>query len=277
MRLFEASKLPDEFYKSLQDVIFKSKFWEYDNTVDSLDYNRVGGEDVDQTEAAEVLSDALVGYFENIEYPIIVLIRSPDVDVGDNSKYILTPEHHYYPDKIGLGGQMGLSSRGRKLLYLDLMVFDDDLDVDNLNVQRMSSDLASIIRHELIHAGQYDKRAKKQKTSRIAAKKSYEDEGWIVSDTSKRKEYLSSPIEIDAYAHEFAETLLRDYGLERAINIIRTSNKAEDLKVPEQFQEYLDGVSSPKAFRNLMSKVYTHLIDLSERNLIEAVIKRLLR
>tara|TARA_B100000700_G_C15001917_1_gene836713 strand:- start:914 stop:1744 length:831 start_codon:yes stop_codon:yes gene_type:complete len=276
MKLNEASKLSTEFYKPLQAAIFNSRFWESDNTADSLDFNRVSGEDVDQTEAAEVLGNALADYFKEINYPVIVLVRSPDIETGNNSRFVLTPQHDYYPNKVGIGGQMGLTARGRRLLYLDLITFDENLDISGLNHSRMSSDLASIIRHELIHAGQYDKRAKEQKSTRVAAKKEYEKEGWIVS-SGERSEYLSSPIEIDAYAHEFAETLLRDYGLERALNVVRTSNKAEDLAVPEQFQEYLDGVASPKAFKNLMSKVYTHLIDLSERELIEAVIKRLLK
>jgi len=275
MNLFEASKLPDEFYKPLQSAILNSNFWEADNTASSLDFNRVGGEDVDQTDAAEVLGTAISDYFNEIEYPVIVLVRSPDVEAGDNDRFVLTSDHSYYPNKAGIGGQMGLTSRGRRLLYIDLITFGEDLDAGELNHQGISSDIASIIRHELIHAGQYDKRAKKQKTTRVGAKKEYENSGWIVT-SGDRKKYLSSPIEIDAYAHEFAEVLLRNYGLDRALNVIRTSNKAEDLDVPEQFQEYLDGVASPKAFRNLMKKVYTHLIDLSERELIEAVIKRLL-
>ena len=275
-KLFETSKLPDELYKPLERAIASSAFWEYDNTEDSLDYRRVGGEDVDQTDAAEVLAGALIAFFKEIEYPVIVLIRSPDVELESNQRHILTPEHEHYPRKVAIGGQMGLTDRGRRLLYLDLMAFDDDLDVSKLDFNAIVGDIASVIRHEVIHAGQYDKRAKKEKTSRVAAKQSYLDAGWIVADTKDRKSYLSSPIEIDAYAHQFAEDLLRRYGLEKAKNILRTANKAEDLPVDEQLQEYLGGVATPKAFKNLMGKVYTHLIDLSDRELIEAVIKRLL-
>jgi hypothetical protein len=152
------------------------------------------------------------------------------------------------------------------------------VDPEKLDHNAIANDIATIIRHELIHASQYDKRAKKEKVSRAGAKKGYEDSGWIVDDTkAKRKEYLSSPIEIDAYAHEFAETLLRNYGYNKSLDILRTSNTAEDLPVPEQMKEYFDGVSTPKAFKDLMSKVYSHIVDLSERNLVEAVLKRLLK
>ena len=274
MRLYEATKLPDEFYKSLEAVIIGSGFWQHDNYDGDADYNVVWGEDVDQTPAAEVLGDALTEYFKEIDYPMSFLVRSADVDV--NPKYLIGPDHRSYPNNIVLGGEMGMSSRGRLMMYLNMGIFDDDFDTGEINPQVVASEIASIVRHEVIHAKQYDKRAKKQKTSRTKAKKSYEEDGSIVV-SDDRKAYLSSHIEVDAYAHEFAEHLLRRLGKKKALDVIRYADNSEDLPLPDQFREYLDGVASPKAFNNLMSKVYTHIIDLSDRELVEAVIKRLLK
>jgi SOS response regulatory protein OraA/RecX len=109
------------------------------------------------------------------------------------------------------------------------------------------------------------------------AKKFFEDEGEIVIDASDRKEYLSSNMEIDAYAHEFAETLLRNYGKERAISILRTANEVDDLPIPDQLQEYFDGVVDEKQFRKLVGKVYSNIIELSQRGIVESVIRRLLK
>jgi len=173
--LKEATKLPDDFYRPLENAITASQFWTFANGPEDADFNRVGGEDVDQTEAAEVLGYALLDFFRKIEYPLIPLIRSPDVEVGGNSKFLLGKEHRHYPNKIAVGGQMGLSSSGRRILYLDLMIYDDDFDVSDISPSSVVSDVATIIRHELIHASQYDKRAKSQKTSRSKAKKSFED------------------------------------------------------------------------------------------------------
>jgi len=264
--LKEATKLPDDFYKPLESAIASSQFWTFANGPEDADFNRVGGEDVDQTEAAEVLGYALLDFFRSIKYPLIPLVRSPDVGVKGNDKFLVGKGHRYYPDKIVAGGQMGLTDTGRRILYLDLMVYDEDIDTNDISANSVVSDVASVVRHELIHADQYDKRAKKQKTTRVKAKKAYEEDGSIVT-SDDRHQYLSSHIEIDAYAHEFAEQLLQDFGLERALQLIRTSNKAEDLPVSDQLEEYLKGISSKKAFRNLMGKVYTQIMDLKDRKI----------
>ena len=274
MRLFEASKLADEFYKPLESAITASQFWEHENSEDDPDYNTVWGEDVDQTPAAEVLGDALTDYFREINYPMSFLVRSPDVEV--NPGFLMGPDHRTYPNKVVLGGEMGLSGQGRLMMYLNLVIFDTDFDTADISPQALAAEIASVIRHEVIHGKQYDKRAKSQKTSRVKAKKAYEEDGSIV-DSSDRPKYLSSHIEIDAYAHEFAEHLLRKLGKEKALNVVRYADNSEELPIPDQMREYFSGIATEKAFTNMMGKVYSHIVNLSDRDLVEAVIKRLIR
>ena len=262
----EATKLPNEFYRPLEQAISASQFWTFPNGPEDPDYNTVVGQDVDQTEAAAELGSALMDFFKEIEYPLIALVRSPDVGHEANSKYLVNKDHQSYPNGIVVGGQMGLTSRGRRLLYLDLMVFGEDFDVKDISVGTLVSNIASVIRHEIIHSKQYDKRAKSQKITRAQAKKEYEKDGSIVS-SGDRRQYLSSHIEVDAYAHEFAEQLLRDYGLKKAKSIVRRADNAKDLPLSDQLKEYLQGVSSKKAFKNLMGKIYTHLVDLTDRGI----------
>ncbi len=264
--LNEATKLPKEFYKPLEEAISASQFWTLPNGPEDPDFNRVQGQDVDQTEAAAELGSVLVDFFREINYPLIAVVRSPDVEFGENHKFLVGQDHQSYPNGIVVGGQMGLTSAGRRLLYLDLMLFDEDFNIEDISPSALVANVASVVRHELIHASQYDKRAKSQKLTRTQAKKAYEDDGSIVS-SGDRHQYLSSHIEIDAYAHEFAEQLLRDYGLERAKDVIRKARNSKDLDLSDQLEEYLDGVASEKAFKNLMGKIYTHLIDLTDRNI----------
>jgi len=273
MYLYEAN-LKDEFYVSLDKAITASAFWNYENGVDDADYNVVFGENVDQTPAAEVLGTALTDYFSEVGYPIVFLVRSPDT--SDNSAFLVGKSHRSYPNEVVLGGEMGLSSHGRLMMYLNMAIFDEDFVIADITPSAVAAKVGSIIRHELIHALQYDKRKKSQKISRAMAKKFFEEEGEIVADASDRKKYLSSNIEIDAYAHEFAEILLRNYGKERAINILRTANKVDDLPIPDQLQEYFDGVVSEKQFKKLVGKVYSNIVDLSQRGIVESVIRRLL-
>ena len=269
------SKLADEFYKPLEQAIIASNFWTYENSEDDADFNTVYGENVDQTPAAEVLGDALREYFRSVKYPIVFAIRSPDVGIPANSGYLLNPAHKYYPNKVVLGGEMGMTPRGVLVMYLNLGIFDDDFDIDDVNPSVLAAKIASVIRHEIIHAKQYDKRAKSQKTSRAKAKEEFEKDGSI-TPSDDRKKYLSSHIEIDAYAHEFAEELLRDLGKEKALDVLRRSSSVEDFDIPDQMREYFAGVAGEKALARMRSKVYKHIIDMHNRKLFEAVIKRLL-
>ena len=270
------SKLDDEFYKPLESAIIDSNFWTYENGPDDADFNTVHGENVDQTPAAEVLGDELRNYFRSIGYPIVFAIRSPDVGVKENSLYLMNSSHRNYPNKIVLGGEMGMTSRGVLVMYLNLAVFDEeDFDVDDISPATLAAKIASVIRHEIIHAKQYDKRAKSQKSTRARAKEEFEKDGSIASSDDRRK-YLSSHIEIDAYAHEFAEDLLRSHGKDRALSILRRSSEVEDFDIPDQMREYFAGVAGQKALERMRSKVYRHIIDMHKRKLFEAVIKRLL-
>ena len=61
-----------------------------------------------------------------------------------------------------------------------------------------------------------------------------------------------------------------------ALDILRTANSAEDLPIPDQLEEYFSGISSHKAFKKLVSKVYTHILDLEERKVFESIVNRIL-
>jgi hypothetical protein len=160
MYLYESS-LKDEFYGSLDKAIANSGFWKYENGIDDPDYNTVFGENVDQTPAAEVLGDTLTEYFTEVGYPVVFLVRSPDAD--DNPSFLVGKTHRSYPDGIVLGGEMGLSPQGRLMMYLNMAIFDDDFDISDISPPAVASKIGSIIRHELIHALQYDKRKRVKK------------------------------------------------------------------------------------------------------------------
>jgi len=269
------SKLSDEFYKPLENEIVASSFWTYPNSPYDADYNTIHGESVDQTEAAETLGDILRNYFRKINYPVVVIVRSPDVEMESNKGYLIGKDHRYYPDKIVLGGEMGMSNRGVLMMYLNLGIFNDDFNKADINPASLAAEVASVIRHEIIHAKQYDKRAKSQKITRTQAKKEFERDGSI-PQSGNRELYLSSHIEVDAYAHEFAENLLRKHGKDKALNVLRGLDDIKDFKVPDQLEEYFEGTGGQAALDKLRGKMYSHIIDMHNRKLFEAIIKRLL-
>ena len=167
-----------------------------------------------------------------------------------------------------VGGSQGVSKKGRFVMYLNMVPVSEDFDTSDINPDTLARFVGNIVRHEYIHAKQIEKRRKKEKISRLSAKDRYEKEGEI-PDSENRADYLGSKIEIDAYAHEFAEALLQKYGKEMSLNILRGNISLDSIEIPDQFKEYMDNVSGEKSTKKLMGKVYNHIMDLTKREIYE--------
>lgn len=260
-------RLPNEFYGALEDTIYNSHFWTYENGEDEVEFNKIGGEDWEQTDAAVVLGDTLQSFFDVAGFPITIVVRTPDPIA--NPGWIVNPGHKAYPNRIILGGEQSLSKKGRFVMYLNLVIFGEDFNVNDIDTRDMSLDAARVIRHELIHTLHYEKRRVKQGISRVQAKERFEDEGEIV-DSADRPRYLSSRIEIDAYSHQFAEELLSRYGRDTALDILRGSEDMDDLDISDELREYLFDFDDPLLLKRLKKKIYSAIIDLTERDIYEA-------
>lgn len=271
--LYEAKKLDDALYAPLHDVIVSSEFWKYANTydVDSTDINTILKNDVDQTEAAEVLTSVLNNFFTQNKIPTRAAVHSPDPEL--NSKTIINPGHPNYPNKLVVGGNQGLAGDNNKkgssrfLMNLHLGTYGDAFSITAIDPLTLSKNIGALIRHELIHLHQIEDRRKNQRISRLDTLKKYSDEGEIPS-TDNREDYLSSKIEIDAYAHEIAEEMLNKWGKKTALDVLRGNIKPEPGEISDQFKEYFIDNAGSAFTRRLKRKIYGHIIDLSARNLL---------
>tara|TARA_Y100000310_G_scaffold221963_1_gene223610 strand:+ start:5630 stop:6511 length:882 start_codon:yes stop_codon:yes gene_type:complete len=270
----EATRLPDEFYKGLDSAIENSQFWLQPNTVGEIDMQSIPGEgNHNQTPAAQELAWAIEDYLGGLGFPLTVAAVSADPE--DNKKLDLPvrPGHRLYPSGIVVGGQQGLTKRGRFLTYLWVLPVSDDYDLSQIDGAALSRKIGNIMRHELIHTQHYDKRRLNQKISRSLAKEKFEDEGEIVPDDAPREDYLGSRMEIDAYAHQFAEELLQKHGKEKTLGILRGDVSKDDVWLPEEYREYLAGIPGEKATTRLKKKMYSHIMDLSDRKIYENILR----
>jgi len=270
--LQESTKLKKEFYQELDTAINDSNFWLKDNDYDLSDLERFHGQDAIQTDAANELNRSLNDFFSEQNFPIIVVVESIDPD--KNAKSILSPDHSRYPNDAVFGAFQSLTPNGRFLMVLHLATFSEDFDVNDISPPALSRSVGRIIRHELVHAKQFDKRAKKQKVSRNTAKDRFEQEGQI-PDTSSRSNYLGSHIEVDAYALEIADELLDRFGEEKALDILRGKEDISSLKMSDQAKEYLLDYKGTKFGKTFKKKVYQQIRNLVDEKVYEAVIKRL--
>jgi hypothetical protein len=265
-----AAYLPDLFYSPLEQAIIDSSFWTYENTPDDADMISVRGEWHNQTPAAEVLGSTIQNFLASFNIPITIAVRSAEPDFNTNLDLPAGPEHFLYPNRLVVGGSQGVSDRGRFVMYLNMIPVSDDFNPEDVDASAISKIVGNIVRHEYIHARQIDKRKKSQKVSRQLAKDSYEKEG-EVPDSENRSQYLGANIEIDAYAHEFAESLLQKHGKEKALDILRGKISPDSVELPDQFREYLENIPGKKASQKLMKKVYDQIMLLSSRGIYETV------
>jgi len=268
--LHEATKLPDAMYSSLDAAIEQSGFWLQSNTESEGDMEtipHVGSQN--QTPAAQVLGRVIEDYLASINFPMTAAVISAEADENEKLDLPVRSGHKLYPSDLVVGGSQGLSSKGRFVTYLYLMPVSEDYDLSMINGSVLSKKIGNIMRHEIIHSQQFEKRRKNQKVSRNVAKDRFEAEGEIPSNTAPRKDYLSSKIEIDAYAHELAEELLQKVGKEKALEVLRGKININSLNLSDQFIEYFKNVPGEDSTIRLKKKMYSHIMDLTQRGLYD--------
>ena len=271
-KIHEAKKLDDALYAPLHAAIVDSEFWSHNNAydVDSTDINKILKSEVDQTEAAEVLTSALNSFFSENGVPTKAAVHSPDPEI--NPKTIINPSHPNYPNKLVIGGNQGIAGQNNKkgsskfLMNLHLGTYGDNFSISDIDPIMLAKNIGALIRHELIHLHQIEDRRKNQRISRIDTLKRLRDEGEIPSSDS-REDYLSSKIEIDAYAHEIAEEMLNKYGKDTSLEMLRGNIPIDKDDISDQFKEYFIDNANSSFTRRLKRKIYGHIIDLTDRNL----------
>ena len=271
----EVTSLPDNLFSGLNQAIVGSSFWTQDNSADSADMNNVGaGIYVSQTPAAEELNDALQDFFHQQGFPITIAVNSVDPEVqeeGASVKFPVGKGHKLYPNGIVVGGEQSIEG-SKFVMFIHLAPVDETYNPSDVNPNVLASKIARIARHELVHSQQFEKRRRKQKTSRMAAKKKYEDEGQIPPEDAPRHQYLGSHIEVDAYAHEFAEELLDLLGKDKAMDVVRTRYSADALKklgVSDTLVEYLDDYADDAFTKKLRGKIFSQMTDMINRGIYE--------
>ena len=265
--LTEATELSQNLYGSLEKTIANSKFWLEGNTEDDGDYEDVPGLDlIHQTSAAQYLQDVLQATIDNAGEDIIIAVQSPELDA--NPGFLLTPDKPQYPDSVISGGYATITPDGKQAVVLNMSLFDDSFNDNDVNPQRIARKGGAILRHEIVHLQQVAARAESEGISLIDAFENFRKEPKsIPPEGAGRQQYIKSHIEIDAHAHQAADELLALYGKEEALRLISKTVDFEDLGVdlPHAVEDYLIDNPSGKTARQFRKKVYEYINSISEK------------
>jgi len=268
--LAESTDLEKALYGSLEKAIGDSKFWLEGNTEDDGGYEDVPGLDlIHQTSAAQYLQDVLQATIDNAGEDIIIAVQSPELDV--NPTFLLTPDKPQYPDSVISGGYATITPDGKQAVILNMSLFDDSFNDDDVNAQRIARKGAAILRHEIVHLQQVAARAESEGVNLLDAFENFKKDKSIPQVGSGRQQYIKSHIEIDAHAHQAADELLSLYGKEEALRLISKTVDFEDLGVdlPHAIEDYIINNPSSKTAREFRKKVYDYIITMTSQNIYD--------
>jgi len=265
--LTESTKLDKALYGSLEKAIASSNFWRQGNTEDDGDYEDVPGLGLmHQTSAAQYLQDTLQNAINNAEQDIIIAVQSPELDA--NPGFLLTPDKPQYPDSVISGGYATITPDDKPAVVLNMSLFDDSFNDDDVNAQRIARKGAAILRHEIVHLQQVAARAESESISLLDAFENFKSEPKSIPPSGAgRQQYIKSHIEVDAHAHQAADELLSLYGKEEALRLISKTVDFEDLGVdlPHAIEDYLIDNPSGKTARQFRKKVYEYINSISKK------------
>ena len=301
-RLVETCILPDEVYRGLDQAVAASNFWLEDNLDNASYYSSVphAGE-YNQTPAALALQDALQAVVDKAGLKIIFVVQS--ADALTNPKLVFDPDHRSYPDGIVVGGYATVTKNGRQAVILNMGVYTEEFDPSKFNPTRAVRKIGGIIRHELVHFKQCERRAEDRGISRSKAFKAFQNDPKAIPDRDAKKywdvyeptgeiddeteeevirregfrkdvynhDYFSSYIEIDAHASQAADELLSLMGTEAAREAILKKTSWEDLGVdlPQPIDEYFVNNTDDRLMKKFRKKVLKYIEMLASRGLYD--------
>ena len=269
MGLMSEATLPlrRDMYGGIESALMRSKFYREGNEETASDDSSFLGVK-EQTDAAQAAERALDSFFIESGVPIdveIVSIDETSMKKRDRSKL----QNSQNPDRFVVSAQMAMIDEGedihRGVLLLFAVVAEEGFDTNEINPNRMISDISSVIRHELVHDRQYDSLARDMGISRLEAKNKFQEWGLIPDEDASRDKYLGSHIELDAFGHEFAERLAKNLGIKDAEDLIISGNlsalkrAARNVGLGENFREYFEEYPEEKFTKKLLKKIKRNL------------------
>ena len=262
--------LDRKLFGSLESAITDSGFWMLDNTEDSGDYEEIPNlYDVFQTESAQALQDSLQASLDSIGENINIIVQSPELDA--NPGFLLSKDKPQYPDSVIAGGYATVNKNNELFVVVNLAQYGDGFDPEDVNAERIARKGAALVRHEIIHLRQIQKRAESEDITLSAALDKYRDENVIPSEESGQQDYIDSYIEVDAHAHQAADEIFSLYGKEEALRLIsRESDLAKlGIDLPHAIEDYILKNPSKDTENKFRKKVYKHIIDMEEISAFE--------
>jgi hypothetical protein len=248
--ILEASSLDNSLKEGFYSAIMDSKFWQYPHKEEDVD---LVDSTTFSTPAAEILMDALNNASNSLGVDIYFILS-----VTSDEEYTLEPDDEFggYPNNWMMRGQYRGPERGKHIIWLELRPVGDQYKISDLDPEALSKKISLTINHELIHYEQLKKQAASKGISEEDAWEEMVSDSSQVSKSGERKDYLTSHIEVDAFAHEAAEELLNMYSKDEALELIKAGNGGGSGIVSDYISVVGD---NPDEIKKFWKKLYTQI------------------
>lgn len=250
--LSEITTLPENLYKDIEDELEQSTFWLQPHAEDDI----VKRKSALTTSIQHALDRAFANNNLNVVAKIVALKGSENPSPEDSSSFVAGASYHIKSGNIGV-------------VEIYLYPFpDEDFEFD---YETFIDSISEVVRHELIHAGQAEKRAKRSNISLARAGRRIGSDKRDVPRTSEsdpqyQEVYHSRKNEIEAYAHQTAEYLIKLYGQDNALKYM--SMPSDDPRIPEDvrdLQVWEPLRKRPKALKRLKNRIYAYILHLTQK------------
>lgn len=258
--LLESDMLSKELYSNVEDALLVSRWWEEDNDVEDIKRGKTPlSTSLEQAANDAMLKSGLKTKIKVFASPYTFIDEEDQTSIFTSGEFV-----------------------GDKNLLIFSLALGNTTDIPQFSPEDANFQFATMVRHELKHNLQLAKQAAaKGITPKKAFQQLLDDPRQVVdSDDPKYwedplnkegfkndlflQDYLTRHIEVDAYAHQAAEKLLRAYGSQKALDVLSKDFNLQDPSLPDDVKKYKNYVFDKKKLNKFRSKVYSYIISMED-------------
>lgn len=258
--LLESDMLSKELYSNVDDALLASRWWEEDNDVEDIKRGKTPlSTSLEQAANDAMLKSGLKTKIKVFASPYTFIDEEDQTSIFTSGEFV-----------------------GDKNLLIFSLALGNTTDIPQFSPEDANFQFATMVRHELKHNLQLAKQAAaKGITPKKAFQQLLDDPRQVVdSDDPKYwedplnkegfkndlflQDYLTRHIEVDAYAHQAAEKLLRAYGSQKALDVLSKDFNLQDPSLPDDVKKYKNYVFDKKKLNKFRSKVYSYIISMED-------------
>lgn len=216
-----------------------SRFWEEPNDMDDVKNQKSPL----SIKLQDAIQKALSLSGLNVDMQVRVIKNSP-----------LGPDN----DNIVAYAQQSGDFKGKETLFLTL--YSGNLtERPDIQPNILVEQISEILRHELVHNEQLKKQAQSLGITVKQAEKRRQKDTTQLYDGDDKEKYFALKNEIDAFAHQAADEMIRRYGKEKALQHISLSQNNPNLPDPLKQFAPLKTLKNPKDRARLKSRIYSYI------------------